>query len=162
MQESTEKPPLHSFLCECYRSSTQKLVQEHERNLHKRAWYNNHHIFNLRCHDEGVIPPSLRIQPPVKTREGYKIVEWAGKAFLSARICETYIPKRVQTQHKDQGPSGKAAVRALDGGLPESHQAQLCDNEKGTCMPRSSGATSKNWESWFPTKTGVLSYTPKG
>ena len=44
----------------------------------------------MRCRDEGVIPSSLRIKPPVKTREGYRIAEQAGRAFLSARIRKTY------------------------------------------------------------------------
>ena len=46
----------------------------------------HHHIFSMRCRDEGVLPTSLRIRPPVKTREGYRIAEQAGKAFLSARM----------------------------------------------------------------------------
>ena len=93
MQEPTEKPPFHSYLRERYGSSTQKLVREHERSLHKRARCSNCHIFNMRCRDEGVIPPSLRIRPPVKTSEGYRIAEWVSRAFLSARTRETYWSK---------------------------------------------------------------------
>ena len=48
----------------------------------------------MRCRDEGVIPASLRIKPPVKKREGYRIAERASRAFLSARIRETYLRKR--------------------------------------------------------------------
>ena len=48
----------------------------------------------MRCRDEGVIPVSLRIKPPVKTRKGYRIAECASRAFLSARIHETYLQKR--------------------------------------------------------------------
>ncbi len=47
-------------------------------------------MFNVRCRDEGVISSSLKIKPPVKTREGYRIAERASRAFLSARIRETY------------------------------------------------------------------------
>ena len=83
MPEPAEKPSLHLYLCERYGSSTQKLVREHKRCLHRRAQCNNHHIFNMRCRDEGVIPSSLKIKPPVKTREGYRIAEWAGRAFLT-------------------------------------------------------------------------------
>ena len=39
-------------------------------------------------------PASLRIKPPVRTREGYRIAERASRAFLSARIRETYRRKR--------------------------------------------------------------------
>ena len=59
MPEPAEKPSLHSYLRERYGSSTQKLVREHERSLHRRARCNNHHIFNMRCRDEGVVPSSL-------------------------------------------------------------------------------------------------------
>ena len=41
-----------------------------------------------------MIPVSLRIKPPVKTREGYRIAECTSRAFLSACICETYLRKR--------------------------------------------------------------------
>ena len=37
---------------------------------------------------------SLRIKLPVRTREGYRIAERASRAFLSARIRETYRRKR--------------------------------------------------------------------
>ena len=89
-----EKPALNSYLREHYGSSTQKLVREHERSLHKRAHCSNHHIFSMRCRDKGVLPTSLRIRPPVKTREGYRIAEQASRASLSARIRETHRSKR--------------------------------------------------------------------
>ena len=69
-----------------YGSATQRLVGEYERTLHKEARWKNHHVFSMRCRDEGAVPDSLRIKPPVKTREGYRIAERAGRAFLSARI----------------------------------------------------------------------------
>ena len=52
--EPAEKLSLYSYLRERYGSSTQKLVREHERSLHRRACCGNHHIFNMRCRDEGV------------------------------------------------------------------------------------------------------------
>ena len=93
--QATEKPKsLHSHLRHRYGSSTQKLVRDFERTLHKKARIDNHHIFNLRCRDEGAIPASLRIKPPVRTREGYKIAERASRAFLRARVRESYRKKR--------------------------------------------------------------------
>ena len=64
-----------------------------------------------------VIPSSLRIQPPVRTREGYKIAERAGKAFLSARIREMY----------QKGRELSARIRSLQATLetvllPEDYQ----------------------------------------
>ena len=94
MTAPAEKPSLHSYLREYYGSSTQKLVREHERSLHKRARCSNHHIFSMKCRDEGVFPASFRIKPPVKTREGYRIAEQASRAFLSVRIHKTYRSKR--------------------------------------------------------------------
>lgn len=44
----------------------------------------------MRCRDEGVIPSSLKIKPPVKTREGYRIAARASRSFLLARVRETY------------------------------------------------------------------------
>ena len=88
---------LHSHLRQRYGSSTQKLVRDYERRLHKKARCDNSHIFNMRCRDEGVIPASLRIKPMVRTREGYGIAERASRAFLRARIHETYIKKATLT-----------------------------------------------------------------
>ena len=106
MQQPTEKP-LKVYLRERYGSSTQKLVRQHENSLHRRAQCSNCHIFNMRCRDEGVIPASLRIKPPVKTRQGYRIAECASRAFLSARIRETYLRKHELT----------SKVNMLQGGL---------------------------------------------
>ena len=78
MQQPTEKP-LKVYLRERYGSSTQKLLRQHEKSLHQRARCSNRHIFKMRCRDEGVIPASVRIKPPMKTREGYRIAERASR-----------------------------------------------------------------------------------
>ena len=38
-----------------------RISHRNMRSLHNRVRYKNHHIFNIRCHDEGMIPFSLRI-----------------------------------------------------------------------------------------------------
>ena len=76
-----------------YGNETKKLIKSYGKALHKRARWRNHHIFSMRCRDEGVIPSSLRIKPPVRTREGYQIAAKASKAFLSARIRQSYKEK---------------------------------------------------------------------
>ena len=44
------------------------------------------------CGDEVVIPATLRIKPPVKTREGYRITEHVKQGLLvSTHIRETYL-----------------------------------------------------------------------
>ena len=50
---------------------------------------------------------SLRIKPPAKTREGYRIAERMSRDFLSARIRETYLRKRELS----------SKVNSLQGGL---------------------------------------------
>ena len=61
---------LHSYLRESYGQPTQSLVKRFEKDLHKRARYANPHIYSLRCKDEGVISPSLRIKPPISKTVG--------------------------------------------------------------------------------------------
>ena len=41
-----------------------------------------------------MIPASLKITSPVRTREGYKIAERASRAFLRARVRESYRKKQ--------------------------------------------------------------------
>ena len=41
-----------------------KLVQDLQKWLHKKARWDNHHIFNMRCRDEVLTSASLRINPP--------------------------------------------------------------------------------------------------
>ena len=84
---------LHSYLCQHYRNGTQKLVRDWEKKLHKKVQCDNSHIFNMRCRDKGVISASLRIKPLVRTREGYRMAEHASRAFLRARVHETYCRK---------------------------------------------------------------------
>ena len=86
---TAEKVSLRSYLREEYGKPTQLLVRDYERDLHKKARYNNHHIFSLRCRDEGIIPTSLRITSPVKTKQGFRIAARASRAFLLKRIHET-------------------------------------------------------------------------
>ena len=82
MHKPTENLSLHSYLRQCYGSSTQKLVREYEKILHKKAQYENHHIFNLRCCDEGLVPMSLKVKPLVKTREFKATGSWIGQVKL--------------------------------------------------------------------------------
>ena len=89
---------LHSYLRQRYGSSTQRRVREFEKRLHQKAKCSNSHIFSMRCRDEGVIPASLRIKPMVRTREGYAIAERASRAFLRARVHQTFRRKQTLVQ----------------------------------------------------------------
>ena len=54
-----------------------------------------------------VIPVSLRVKPPLKTKQAFEIANKAGRAFLNERIKETQkkreeITSTIRvTQHKD-------------------------------------------------------------
>ena len=85
-----------------YGVGTQKLMKTYERTLHKKARWSNHHIFSMRCRDEGLVPQSLKVRPPIRTKEGFRIAERASRAFLSARIRQSY---REKTRLEDQGRS---------------------------------------------------------
>ena len=52
----------------------------------KVAKYRNHVVFNLRCRDEAVIPPSLRLKCPVKSKRAQEIVRKAEKDLVKERI----------------------------------------------------------------------------
>ena len=85
---------LHSYLRERYSQPAQSLVKRFEKDLHKRARYSNHHIYALRCKDEGIVPPSLWIKPPIQTKNAFRIAEKASRAFLSERIRQTSWKKK--------------------------------------------------------------------
>jgi hypothetical protein len=55
----------------------------------KLSRHRNHLVFSLRCKDEGIIPPSLRIRCPIKTRKAQEIINKARKELLSERIHVT-------------------------------------------------------------------------
>ena len=65
------------------------------------ARHRNHLVFSLRCKDENVIPPSLRIKCPVRSENARRIVERARKGLLNERIRENnrsidYLKKTIE------------------------------------------------------------------
>ena len=91
---STENSNYHLYLRNRYNRDVCGAVKKYEKTLNKKAKWDNHHIFSLRCRDEGIIPASLKISPPVMTREGYRIARRASQAFLSARIHQSFSMKQ--------------------------------------------------------------------
>ena len=69
-------------------------VKSYERCVEKLARYNNHVVFNLRCKSSSVIPPCLRVRPPLKTARAQRIAERARVAFLQERIRESVKKKK--------------------------------------------------------------------
>ena len=61
-------------------------VRGYGRCVEKLAKYKNHVIFNLRCRTSRLLPPSLRMRPPMRTARAEAIAERAGFGFLNERI----------------------------------------------------------------------------
>lgn len=57
------------------------------------AKFKDHLHFNHRLKEHNLLPQSLRFNPPVKSKEGYRIANKAGLAYLRLRIsnCHTII-----------------------------------------------------------------------
>ena len=88
----------HEQLRYKYGLDTRKSVRKYEKTLQKQSRWEGHHIFSMRCRDEGVIPTSLRVKPLVRSSEGYRIARRASKSFLSERIRQTYIQERLRSE----------------------------------------------------------------
>ena len=54
--------------------------------LEKLSRFKNHVAFSARCKKEGVMPPSLRIKPPIDTVRAKEIAERASRQFLNERL----------------------------------------------------------------------------
>ena len=52
----------------------------------KVARYRNHVVFNLRCRDEAITPPSLRLKCPIRSKRAQDIVRKAEKELVKERI----------------------------------------------------------------------------
>ncbi len=92
---------------ENYGQSTVRLVRELEKNEQKIASYRNHLVFTLRCKEEEVIPPSLRLKCPIPTTNARNIILRAQKQLLNERIRT--INNKIG-HLKDDNVSHKAAV----------------------------------------------------
>ena len=77
-----------------YGRETTNLVKSYERCVEKLARYKNHVVFNLRCKSSGVVPPCLRVRPPLKTVRAQRIAERASEGFLQERIREAVVKKK--------------------------------------------------------------------
>ena len=50
--------------------------------------YRNHRVYTLRCKDEHLTPPSLRLKRPINTKRGHDVIKRAEKHLVQARIHE--------------------------------------------------------------------------
>lgn len=67
----------------------------------KTARHRRHLHFSHRCKDLQVLPPSLRIKPPVRTSKGWKLSKTVGFQFLKLRIEDTHKKIRTLTREKE-------------------------------------------------------------
>ena len=52
----------------------------------KIARHRNHFVFSLRCRDDGITPPSLKIKCGMKTQNGRDIIKKDEKDLIRERI----------------------------------------------------------------------------
>ena len=52
----------------------------------KVARYQNHRVYSLRCKDEELTPPSLKLKRPVNTKRGHEIIKKVERNLLQERI----------------------------------------------------------------------------
>ena len=69
-----------------YGQQTVLEIQNFEKLEIKAARFRNHIIFNLRCRDENLSPPNLRLKCPINTNNARDIVRKAQKDILRKRI----------------------------------------------------------------------------
>ena len=62
----------------------------------------SHLLFNHRCKDRQLLPPSLRIRPPVQCPKGYKLAKNAGFQFLKLRTEQSHKQIRKLNYEKDK------------------------------------------------------------
>ena len=83
---------LQEYLREKYGLPTRFLARKYGKHLEKKARYVNHHAFSLRCRDEKVIPVSLRVKPPLRTKRAFHII--SSSVAVLDHLCEQWIHKR--------------------------------------------------------------------
>ena len=91
-------PNIFSFIRNKNGSEALKLARTLERVTPSVTRFKDHLHFNHRLKDNNILPKSLQFNPPIKSKEGWKIVRKAGQAYLRLRIsnCHTQIKKFAQ------------------------------------------------------------------
>ena len=93
--------PFKSFIRSSYGESTVRAVTTYTEVLEKQANFRNHVVFNARCKNSGVIPPSLRIKSPIDTTRGHEIAERASRQFLNERLrLANYKLRKLEEERK--------------------------------------------------------------
>ncbi len=77
---------LFQVLRRSYGQGTVKLLRNCENIEKKTSCFRNHRVFTLRCRDQGLTPPSLRLKCPINTQKARDIIKKAEKDLLRERI----------------------------------------------------------------------------
>ena len=99
-------PNIFNFIRNKNGSEALKLARALERVTLSVMRFKDHLHFNHRLKDNNILPKTLQFNPPVKSKEGWKIARKAGQAYLRLRLsnCHTQIKKLSQrlsqTTHK--------------------------------------------------------------
>lgn len=92
---------LKSYLRTTYDSRVVDLTNSYGRCLEKIAKFRNHVVFTARCKKTGLIPPNLKINPPIKTDRGRAIADRASRQFLDERLrVANYGLRRLEDEKK--------------------------------------------------------------
>ena len=77
---------LQSYIRSTYGVEAMKLTTSYGKCMDKLAKFRNHVAFSARSKKVGLIPPSLKIKPPIDTTQGWKIADRASRQFLNERL----------------------------------------------------------------------------
>ena len=88
-------------ISEKYDKDTLQKARTFNKIMLKTARHRRHLHFSHRCKDLQVLPPSLRIKPPVRTPKGWKLTKNVGFQFLKLRIEDTHKKIRTLTREKE-------------------------------------------------------------
>ena len=69
-----------------YGQNTVRRIRELESYEKKIARHRNHRVFSLRCRDENVTPPSLKLSCGIKTQKARDFIKKAEKDLMRERI----------------------------------------------------------------------------
>ena len=92
---------LKTFLRTTYDSEAVSLTNGYGKWLEKLAKFRNHVIFTARCKKTGLIPPSLKINPPIATERGRAIAGRASRQFLDECLrVANYKVRQLEDERK--------------------------------------------------------------
>ena len=100
-QNVNNVPNIFKTISEKYDKDTLQKARTFNKIMVKTARHRRHLHFSHRWKDLQVLPPSLRIKPPVRTPKGWKLSKTVGFQFLKLRIEDTHKKIRTLTREKE-------------------------------------------------------------